>query len=118
MQKNNFNSLNIKRTQINLFSQTIAPRDFPCFQLNKYQSRGNFLETFNPNGQFKPMKVAPSNLFATEMRFCKFSVVSVFLNWLIAQKESPETPEIFKSLKKFFCLFQVLKDFNCICKKK
>ena len=42
----------------------------------------NFFGIFHLNDQFRPMKVTATHLFAIDMRFCKFSVVSVFSNWL------------------------------------
>ena len=87
--KKKFNSLNFSKTQVNQFSQTNAPRDFHCFLLNKSLPRWNFLKIFHPNGQLRPIKIAPTHLFATGMTFCKLSVVSVFSNWLFSSERKP-----------------------------
>ena len=60
-----------------------------------YLSRWNFLEVFHLNNQFRLMKIVPTHLFATEIKFWKFSVVSVFLNWLYSSEQNTGNAESF-----------------------
>ena len=52
------------------------------FSAKKLPTRFNFLVNLKLFDQFWLMTKAPSQLFAPEMRFSKFSVVFVFWNWL------------------------------------
>ena len=80
-QKSIFSSLNIKKGLNKLMFPNYWSTWLSLFT-TKSLSKCNILEFFQPNYQFRPMKIAPAHLFATETRFCKFFAVSVFSNWL------------------------------------
>ena len=61
----------------------------------KSLSKCNVLEIFQPNYQFRPMKIAPTYLFATETKLCKFFAISVFSNWLCNSQKNPRNARNF-----------------------
>ena len=93
-----------------------SPPHFHCFLLNKSLFRCNFLD-FILITSLDSCKEHPSHLFATEMRFCKFSIVSFFSNWFYSSERKPGGAGNFQIFeKKTYFLFQVPKDFIYICK--
>ena len=50
------------------------------------------------------MKIAPTHLFATEIRFGKFSAVSIFSNYFYSLERKPRKAGNFKNFQNFeFC---------------
>ena len=74
--------------QMNQFSSTIMPPDLHYFPLKVFLPRFNFLEIFHQKNEFWIMKVL-FHLFATEMKFFKLSVISVFSNYHYSLERKP-----------------------------
>ena len=84
-----------------------SPPHFHCFLLNKSLFRCNFLD-FILITSLDSCKEHPSHLFATEMRFCKFSIVSFFSNWFYSSERKPGGAgnfQIFEKKRIFFFKF-------------
>ena len=64
------------------------------------------------------MKIAPTHLFATELRFSKFSVVSVFSNWLHNSERKAGNTVNLQLFENFEFFFRVLKDSTYISQNK
>ena len=94
-----------RKPQKTYFSQTIPPSDVYCFLLKISLSRLNFFDIFHLNQEFRPMKIAPYSLLCHWNEVSKFSVASVFLNWLYSSERKPGNAAKFLNRWKLWILF-------------
>ena len=59
--------------------------------------------------------LASTCLFATEMKFSKYSVVSIISNWLYNSERKPGNAGNYHFFEEVDFHFQALKDFVSIC---
>ena len=89
-QNNYFSSLISNKNQIKWYVSTDLPYNFYCLLLIKSLTRFNFLVILKLHDQFGWWQKYSNHLFASEMRFSKFSVFSFFSSWLYSSKRKPE----------------------------
>ena len=111
--KSGFKNLNSSQTPKNYFSQTIALSDVHCVLLKNSLLTWKFLEIFNLNDQFRPVKIALHLLICPlDEPFLDFWLFPSFWIGSKAQNKNPKTPEVFESLITLNFGCQALKYFT------
>ena len=89
-QNNYFSSLISNKNQIKWYVSTDLPYNFYCLLLMKSLTRFSFLVILKLHDQFGWWQKHSNHLFASQMKFSKFSVFPVFSSWLYSSKRKPE----------------------------